>query len=317
MQKEAALISSYQTPKVWISIFWKWVVPLVVLGVIAFMVFDQGIEFYFDRSAMLANLHWLLFCLALLPLNFLIEAQKWRLLVGPFQPTSLIQSLKIVLSGRSLDTFVPLGFGDVFSRIIHVQSADRKQALGALALARGTQMLPTLAFGFMAVIFIIDHGVNEVAHLMYYTLGLTFLLLVSFFVFKNRALKRPDIKQYIKTFSTLSFKKIFILFSLSFFRYFVFAIQFMSIFYWLGWSFGFQILAFGVCWIFLIKSVVPDLSIFGDLVKRELSAVAFFSLFGIHLDIVILASFMVWVINIVLPAVAGLWFVPEIKKQLT
>ena len=124
------------------------------------------------------------------------------------------------------------------------------------------------------------------------------------------------VESYFILLSQLTLKSAFSVMGMSVLRYAVFTIQFFCLFIWLGSQLPTEVLLLGIAWIFLIKTILPGLSILGDLVKRELSAILFFSFFTSDLSIVFIASFVIWLINIALPALVGVGFVKEHKEAL-
>ena len=73
------------------------------------------------------------------------------------------------------------------------------------------------------------------------------------------------------------------------------------------------VLLAGITWVFLAKSVVPSLNFLGALGIREVSTVVFFELYTNTLAPVVLAAFMLYTLNVLLPAVAGLVTIQTLK----
>ena len=64
---------------------------------------------------------------------------------------------------------------------------------------------------------------------------------------------------------------------------------------------------------FLAKSVLPTFNFFNDLGVREFSAAIYFDALNIASGPVIMAGLILWLINIALPALVGLFFVQQFK----
>lgn len=265
----------------------------------------------------LEQVNWLLviFSVFLLPVNVLVEVYKWYLVKRDFHPQSFGEVAKVVLAGRSLNVISPFGLGDVLARVSGQDKRNRLRALVALGICRTTQIIPTLLFGSVATLFLVVSGLQwqQFSSMLYLLAGVIAVVCVSLWlVWANYPSLFRSISRYVKGSSlTLSIR----LTLWSFVRYAVFTLQFLLIFLALDASLDLGVLSLGVCWIFLMKSIVPGLTLLGDIANRELSAWMFFSVVGFDLELVAFASLSIWLINIVLPAVFGLFFVSSVKRN--
>lgn len=292
---------------------WSWVLPGVVLAVIVLKLSGDANGVNMLSSARVVHVAGIVLCALLLSFNIGLEARKWQFILKPIEHKSLFECIKIILAGKSLNVVSPFGLGDGFSRYSGLSPENKKQIFVGLALDRFSQLMPTLCFGLLSTYYLIERGLDVPISNMILVIALMaaclFGLSAALYIY------RKSIWQYLKLFQSLDLKSISVITMLSFARYFVFVVQFYLIF----WAFGSQLpvhtVLLGIAWIFLIKTMVPNMSVLGDLMKRELSATLFFSFFISDLSVVLLASFLVWVINIVLPAVLGLFFVSDIKKS--
>ena len=62
----------------------------------------------------------------------------------------------------------------------------------------------------------------------------------------------------------------------------------------------------GITWVFLAKSVIPTFNFLSDLGIREFSAVLFFDSFSVPVEPIVLASLLIWVINILIPTLSSM-----------
>ncbi len=295
--------------------FWGYVIPLIVVFVVCMRLLksSEALDLiYFP----LQNWQYLILAILLLPLNVLLESAKWYVMVKKSLQLNLGKCAKIVLAGKSLNLLSPLGLGDAFVKYMKFHPGNRNQSVGLILLDRMANMLPTLMFGLVSTLFLIKHGVSyltDVIHVtMVLTLGMVVLGLLLYFLVKRYMRSILEIGAALRQ---LGFKEILGVMSLAFFRYFVFSAQFYFILIWAGVELDVNILMMGVFWIFFVKTIIPDFTIFGDLMKRELSAITFFSLFLPSMELVFLANFWIWTINIILPALSGIVFVRDLKNQ--
>ncbi|PIB36152.1 hypothetical protein BFP72_12480 [Reichenbachiella sp. 5M10] len=293
---------------------WGWGVPSLVLIVLVYQLYGHADLSVTVWTSMQSK--WLGLALLLLPLNIYMESYKWQYIMRRYASRSIWEVCKLILSGRSLNVFTPFGVGDAFARLADVDLKVRDRAIAALLGARITQMVPTLMLGSVSVLWMFAAGLDLSSLLHYiYVLGGVVAVLSVLFWFCATHIHRVR-QQYRLSFSSLSSRQWGVMLLLSLGRYMVFTLQFCLVFYAVGLRLPLYQLILGVFWIFFFKTVVPNLTILGDLMKRELSAVLFFSLLTDEWVAVSLASAWVWVINIVLPAVGGVFFVSKTADRL-
>ncbi len=109
---------------------------------------------------------------------------------------------------------------------------------------------------------------------------------------------------YLDGLNDLSTRDLGIISLYSVLRYVIFTIQFTLVMMALTTVPVFVIVA-GVSWIFLAKSVLPGFNFLADLGIREFSAVFFFSALGHDTLPVVMASLLIWLINIAIPSLTG------------
>ena len=98
---------------------------------------------------------------------------------------------------------------------------------------------------------------------------------------------------------------------LSTFRFFVFSFQYMLLLYATGISFHESMAP--VCWMLLLQSFSPAVAIL-DIGVRGSIAYYVFTKFGLYNALIISAVFLVWFINLCIPALAGYWLILRWKK---
>ena len=91
---------------------------------------------------------WLLATLALMPLNWLAENRKWLPMLRRYQPWSEWAALKVVLAGAAMSLLTPNRIGDVGGRLLLVGAEHRWQALTIHAVCNAAQILALLTPGF-------------------------------------------------------------------------------------------------------------------------------------------------------------------------
>jgi len=302
-------------------ILWLKVLVLVVCG---WLIFEKitdpqrfGKEFVemvssaLDTTAILV----LIGVLLLMPINWLLEALKWKILARPYSQISIIEAYRGVLSGLSLGFATPHGIGDYAGRLLSLQGDARSQLLGSVWLGRVMQMSVTAIFGTIGIWFFVQKSTFQIPSINYWwwiIMGIGIILVLLLYQSKLK-LFGQRIRYYFAYVLAYSWSDYVGVFMLSFGRYAVFSIQFLLILNIFKIPLPISILFAGVSWMFLMKSIVPSFNFLSDLGVRELSVLTFFDLYKASQPAVLTSSLLLWSINILLPVLIGLYFVLKLK----
>jgi uncharacterized membrane protein YbhN (UPF0104 family) len=264
-----------------------------------------------------------------------LEAIKWKYLARKIESLSFLRAFRGILTGVTLSMATPLGLGDYAGRILQLNAPDRVKGIGAVFTSRILQLYITLICGSISVfyLFLLDADADWkmwLALLLVIILNIFFILLLIFH--KQILLKIKEVKifkklyPYFEIINQYEFKELTFALWISFFRYVVFAFQFIIILYLTGVSHNIGILFLGVNFIFLMKSLIPTLF---ELGVREMAAIFFFGTLAslehppgggdykiMHdklYDSIIFSSLSVWIINILIPSAIGLFLVFKLK----
>ncbi len=243
----------------------------------------------------------------LLSMNYSLEAVKWNLLTYSIERVSFLRSLRTILIGQALNMIIPLAFGDFYARYRQFKEC-KSQSLGAIMVNRITLTIPTFIFGTVAVLYwmrLTLEGIELLWCIAISTVGVIILFLTI------RLVKPLFLQKYASAIMDIKLSLLFKVQGLALARYIVFTIQYLLVFQALRFELTYIEMFLGVAWVFLIKTIIPAITLFGDLAKRQLSALAFFTLITDRVDLVIATSFLVWLINIVFPSFIGLIILPR------
>ncbi len=262
--------------------------------------------------------------LALVPLNWGLEAWKWQRLARHLAPAhSFGRSLRAVLLGLTLGFATPNRVGDYAARILELPGR-RLDAVGAVFLGRYAQLVATVLAGgagllyFLLKFYLVGYpaaqaGVAVAAGLV----GALALLPLyrSRLLLAALGLVRPlrRFRRYLAVMPTYSAAELHAVLGISGLRYAVFCGQFLLLLYAYGVRGGLGPAVAAVAGTFLFKSLVPSLNALADVGVRELSATHLFGLLGQPLLPVLSASLSLWVINIALPSALGLLLLPGLR----
>ncbi len=271
-------------------------------------------------SSIEINLYYLLFSILLVFLNWGLEAKKWQILLRQNTSISFIEAFRSVLVGLALGIITPLMSGDYAGRILTLPILHKKAAVGANLAGSFVQSLVAILFGtsaFAAYSFYFSAKNLSLNILILFALVAACCGGVLLLIYAKKLIQKvPELlKPWLDGISTLSGSLISKVFVLAILRNLVFTLQFLAL------CFSFQItgdpvlLIIGTGLLFLIKTIGGGLNIFGDLSIRALFSIYFFTQFGISGDLITLVVFLLWLINIAVPAIFGSFFILFFKTK--
>jgi hypothetical protein len=255
---------------------------------------------------------------SLMLLNWGLEAVKWKRLLRQIEQISLWQSIESVFCGLTWAVFTPNRIGEYGGRVFFL--SPKRRIIGVVAMAVGNigQMVLTNIFGAISLCIFIYRFVNLDYRLDYALMILSVMFCIFFLVFffnirwlNGLLLSMRFTRKYKKFYSILGryHKKELLrilLFCLA--RYVVFSTQYFIMFYWLIPDIHYLDILMMVCILFFVQSTLPSLDLF-DIGVRSVTASYFFS-FVTKQDVAVIAcTASIWLINIIIPAILGSYFV--------
>jgi uncharacterized membrane protein YbhN (UPF0104 family) len=261
---------------------------------------------------------WLVFIL--LPFNWGMEARKWQLLMRPLERLSFITAFKSVLAGCSVTMLTPNRIGEYGGRIIYVKEENRLDAIPLTILGSVSQLFVTLLMGTVGlailkyykgdqqifqflpayagdVLFFLSIGASAFFLLIYFRAGLIVKLL-------GRIKRLKKFVDHIILLKTFSRKQLLRILSLSFFRYMVFILQYILLLRVMHVEIGFVMCFWLLTIFYLIMAMAPTIG-FTELPVRAAAIVEILQPFDSNILGMQAAALGIWLINLVVPAVAG------------
>lgn len=299
---------------------WPWALKLVLIAVsfyyiVSKMMAEQisfaEIQGLFN-SSLLAIILVIVF--VLMGVNWFLESKKWQLVAYKFQKLSLMQAVKAILAGISLDAILPFGAGSVGSKMLSLNSNNRQKLIAPIIFAQGIQSFWTVAFGLIGL-YQLAYITNVLA--IYggvYTVVLVLFLiaLLGIAIYKFWPQSIVYIIGSLKSLSLATWVRITII---SFFRYLVFLVQLLLLTVYLAPEIPITVLIGCITWMFFAKTIVPKPGHLGALGIRGSAVVFFLSLAGYSYSGVVLATLILWFINLAIPSLIGLFFVKDLNFE--
>jgi lysylphosphatidylglycerol synthase-like protein len=258
--------------------------------------------------------------LALMVVNWSIEAFKWKLLIAPLEEIGFRSSVKAVLAGVTISIFTPNRVGEFAGRVFFLEKADKiKASLMSLA-GSFLQLTVTIIAGVLAY-YILQNSYYDFFQMEQFistNMLLLFILLlfiviggVVFFLVINDQ-RFPWFKKYVDLFKMYPKKKLDVIFYLSWVRYIVFSIQYYLVLQLFGISAGITIVFSLISLTFLVTSAIPTFAL-TEITVRAGTAIYFFGTISLNHSAIIASSLFLWIVNLALPALIGAGFVWKMK----
>jgi Lysylphosphatidylglycerol synthase TM region len=268
--------------------------------------------------------------LALMPVNWGIEARKWQLALRPVGGIAYRNAFRAVFTGVTLASFTPNRMGEYLGRMLYVEQGKRISSIALTIISSMAQLLVTLALGLAGTFYLRHHlyqeslpGRQALEFWLNVFLFVVFLLLLSltFIYFRLSWLigilgKLPGVGKYLQHVKVLDHCDATVLLrilSLSFFRYLVFILQYALVFPLFGVYLGIGQAGAGMSVVFLVMAVVPTFTFLTELGLRWGASIQVLELFGAGAVGILASSLAIWLINLIIPALIGSLLILSIK----
>lgn len=251
-------------------------------------------------------------------INWGLEAVKWKRLLRQIEIITLWRAVESVFCGLTWAVFTPNRIGEYGGRVFFL--SPKRRIIGVVAMAVGNigQMVLTNIFGAIAVCLFIYRFAGLDYLLTYALMALSVMFCAFFLIFffnirwlNGILLSMRFTRKYKKFYSILGRyhkKELLRILSLCLSRYVVFSTQYFIMFYWLIPDIHYLDIMMMVCILFFVQSTLPSLDLF-DIGVRSVTASYFFS-FVTKQDVAVIAcTASIWLINIIIPAILGSYFV--------
>jgi len=267
------------------------------------------------------NLYWLIALVALVPVNWGIEAQKWNRLIRNFVRLSFWETYKAILAGITVSLFTPNRIGEYGGRILLVPAEHNWKAIIATLVGSFSQLLILLAMGLPGAIYFSKTFLHTEVYLLRaaFVSGLAFVGL-SVFCFFNidlaipvaRRIPFPNwLRRYLKHVAVLqnyTTRELAGVLGLSWLRYLTYSVQYYLALRFFDVPVPFLMGLAGISTIYLMQTSIPLPPVMGLLARGEIALFVwgFFSSNNLN---ILAASFSVFIINLAIPALLGSLFI--------
>lgn len=263
----------------------------------------------------------------LMPLNWLLESLKWKIIVEKFSPLSILEAMKIIVVGLTFGILTPSRLGEYAGRFYMMKKGCKWSALSATFVGSLAQNIITGTVGIVSAMFLLtSNSVLDkyiVSSLIYVILFLVFLGLLIFynvgffhslldkfssFGLIGKLIEKGEFLEHLTTFDL----NMVLLSSLG--RYIIYTTQYLLLLTCFGIDFGLIEACCVIGLVFLIQSGIPLPPILGVMARGEL-AITIWSLYTYNTLGIIATTFLLWFINLIIPVIVGLILILSKKEQ--
>ncbi|QIL39013.1 hypothetical protein G7074_06770 [Pedobacter sp. HDW13] len=250
--------------------------------------------------------------------NWLLEAAKWKYLMSHIEAISFYRAIESVFCGLTMAIFTPNRLGEYGGRVFFL--SPKRRIVGVVAMSVGSigQLVLTNVFGAIAACFFIYRfiPIDRILFIAVVFLAVFFCLFFIVFYFNIKwlngiLLSFKFTRKYKKFYSILGRyrrKELLRIIGYCMARYLVFSSQYFILFIWLIPGLHYADIVMMTCLLFLVQSALPSLDLF-DVGVRSVTAVELFKHVSDQHVAVIACTASIWLINIIIPAILGAYFV--------
>jgi hypothetical protein len=309
------------------------ILKIVILTAICVVIYSQVsyvVKEWKINSLTWSDINWSMLLLASVGffLNILLECMKWRQLSGRIQKLSYHRTIASIMSGIALSIITPQRLGDVVGRLIGFNAKNFPRLIAVQILGGMIQIAVVLLIGGISLLWLNTYF--EWFPLNYYTTSslvvfFIFLILLNIGIFKTRwtiALTariplKGKLKKWLESvhvINTFSNPEIAYLYFLTVLRYLVYTCQLLLLIEFLGQPALNWVSLGAVYLLFFIQAGVPLPPLF-SLVVRGSIAMQVWSLIGYPGFRPLIASYLLWLMNLGIPALLGAFNLIYFKKE--
>jgi len=272
-------------------------------------------------------------------INWGIEARKWQVLVKVIEKISFLKAFKAVFSGQSLAVNTPNRIGEYVGRVVYLHEGNRLKGIALTIVGSLSQTIITLCAGLIGMMLMRDIVTGALTDILtkvgllndypnlvpivyevifFGVLGGVMIMLLIYFEMSwlTKLIERlPFVKKYsylIEKLEDFHWKELTRILSLSITRYVVFIVQYILLLQVFEVNIPFWEAAGLVSVFFLVLAVVPTITSI-ELSLRGLAAMELFGLVSTNALGIIATAAGLWLINLIIPALAGSLFILSIK----
>ena len=269
---------------------------------------------------------YLLMLIALMPINWLLEAFKWKIALRSIVPISLFTSFRATLSGLSFSMLLPNRIGEYLGRIVYLPSDRRADAVAVTIVSSMSQLIWTLVFGLIGFVYLFPllQRATQLGDLVLVFFGIGVLLVLSMLLFcffrisriaiyLSNLFQSERLRNWLMGPKRFESRTLLYMLFISLVRYIVFLLQYGFALYLFSVLLNPVQLLATVSLCFLVLSSLPNFAI-AELGMRGVVGIWIIGIYSTNSAGILLAAFSLWIVNLVLPAAMGALLLLGVEK---
>ena len=261
--------------------------------------------------------------------NWGLEARKWQLLLQKIQPISFLKAFKSILTGQAFALNTINRVGEYVGRVMYLEEGKRLKSVSLSIAGSFSQIIVTMLMGVLGMIYLrynllfsqkqleglnrywIDGliyaiGISTIINLfLYYKLSLVARIFEKFKLLRKY-------KYLVEGLGDLHWRELTRILLLSYIRYVVYVIQYLLLLQVFEVSTNWVQAGWIVCVMFLVMALIPTIAL-AELGFRAKTSIELLGLISGNMLGIIATAGGIWLINLVIPALAGSLFIFGMK----
>jgi hypothetical protein len=301
-------------------------IKIVIIILIVALIYHQlstgegqsSLQYIWSNSRQQLRPAYLLICLILMPLNWYLEALKFQKLMIPHINLSLRTSTTSVLGGLAAGIVTPGRIGEYAGRLFLTDPRHKTEVISATLLGSIAQNLCNIMVGLGFSYYFLKSAISVTySNTFAFIAMIVAQILVLVYVYYHlpdlahvleKLLGKRLMGNYSKKLKALDLYSLPLLHKVLFFaamRYVVYFVQYMCIMHFFNVPLTFTQLGSNIAGIYMIQTGIPLPAFLSILARGEL-AVFIWGSVGVADMTALAATFSLWFINLIIPALAGI-----------
>jgi hypothetical protein len=250
------------------------------------------------------SLPWLLATAVLMPVNWMLEAQKWRCLMAPFAPLNKRQALRGIMAGVSFSQLTPNRIGEYGGRLAILPAGQYGAGVAASMVGSLAQWLALFSGGLAGLLYMARSD-TPWRYAALATAGILVVLSVAYFAGGRLQWSMPALlRRQLSNLTPYPQKILWRALALAFARYAVYVVQYALLIRATNLAIPPDMVLSGIAAIYLFQTGIPVPPLAAVLTRGEL-ALWLWESYNVDTLSILTASFALFIINLGVPALLG------------
>jgi len=280
------------------------------------------------RQSLNSPLVWnIVVVIALMFVNWSIEAIKWKIAIRPVQSVSFLKAFRAILSGVSFTVIMPNRVGEYLGRVLYMDDGNRLKTISVTIVSSISQLIITLLMGCLGWLFmqpvieekqLVSSPWSQV--ILYGMIAV--IIVLTLFYFRLSWIIRwvdrlPGSKRFaylVKVLEDFNATLLLRLLSLSALRFVVFIVQYYLLFRLFEVDISWWQAFWAVSVSFVVMAVIPSITLI-EPVQRGFVMGTIVMLYSPNVIGIGFTATGIWFINLIVPAAIGSLLILGITKM--